>query len=174
MAGTQQPTPEVAERYRRVVQLRSVGLTFDDIASRVGYESRQAAHHAYKAALKWWGRPAVDEAQQLEDERLDLLWRTALERLDTARQRQEVDTDEILRVANTLLNISKRRSGLLGLDAPRQVELAGVGGGALQTDVGELLRERIFAVQDTQTPSTNGQHILNGHQDDNGESAISD
>lgn len=174
MAGTQQPTPAVAERYRRVVQLRSVGLTFDDIASRVGYDSRQAAHHAYKAALRWWGRPAVDEAQQLEDERLDLLWRTALERLDDARKRDDINTHEVLTIINTLLNIGKRRAGLLGLDAPRQVELAGVGGGALQTDVGELLRERIFAIQGAPQPSTNGQHMLNGQQDGDGEPTVND
>jgi hypothetical protein len=102
------------------------------------------------------------------------LWRTALERLDDARKRDEVNTHEVLSIINTLSNISKRRAGLLGLDAPRQVEIAGVGGGPLQTDVGELLRERIFASQGTHEPSTNGQHVLNGQQNGSSEPTIDD
>ena len=53
MARGQTPAlkPDVAERYRQVVQLRAGGATFEEIAERVGYAGRQSAKEAYDAAL---------------------------------------------------------------------------------------------------------------------------
>ena len=140
-------TPEVAEKYREVVRLRSLGYTFDDIAQRVGYESRQGAHDAYRAALKWWGAESVDNARQLETERIEIMWRSVMGRLQEAQQRPNVDTAEVLGVVNTAVSVMKRKASLLGLDAPRQVEIAGQDGGAITTDIGEMLRERIGMVR---------------------------
>ena len=150
-------TPDVAEKYREVVRLRSLGYTFDDIAQRVGYDSRQGAHFAYQAALKWWGTESVDNARQLETERIELMWRSVMGRLQEAQQRPNVDTAEVLGVVNTAVSVMKRKASLLGLDAPRQVEVAGQDGGAITTDVGEMLRERIgLARLGSLPPSENG------------------
>jgi hypothetical protein len=159
------PTPEVAAKYREVVRLRTLGVTFDDIAERVGYNSRGGAHDAYRAAIKWWASTPVDEARALEDERLEHLWRSVMARLQVAQNRPEPDTAEVVTVLNTAVNVMKRKASLLGLDAPRQVELAGVNGGPIATDVGELLRERIGLVRKGELPaavevSNNG--VLNG------------
>ena len=67
--------PETAQKYRQVVQYRAAGLTFDEIAERVGYRSRSGAKEAYDAALRWWGREAVDDLRTIEGERLESLWR---------------------------------------------------------------------------------------------------
>ena len=136
-------TPEVASKYREVVRLRTLGVTFDDIADRVGYQSRSGAYDAYRAAMKWWGASPVQEARALEDERLESLWRSVMARLQVAQARDEPDTTEVVNVLNTAVNVMKRKASLLGLDAPRQVELAGLNGAPIVTDVGELLRERI-------------------------------
>lgn len=140
-------TPDVAAKYREVVRLRTMGVTFDDIAERVGYKSRGAAYEAYRAALRWWGAAPVTEARQLEEERLEVLWRTAMARLQLAQTSEESDTGEVLSVLNTAVNLMKRKAALLGLDAPRQVELAGTLETSVETDIGELLKERIGLVE---------------------------
>lgn len=131
-------TPDQADRYSRVMELRRAGLTFDQIADEVGYAGRQGAKEAYDAAIRRMVREPAEDMQTMENERLDDLWRRAYSRLRAA-----ATIDEFVKVESLMLNISKRRAGLMGLDAPRQVEVAGAGGGVLRTDVGEVLRERL-------------------------------
>lgn len=140
MAKGQTPalTPDQAERYARVLDLRRAGLTFDQIAAEVGYAGRQGAKEAYDAAIRRMGRETADDLRVLENERLDDLWRRAYGRLT-----QTTDTDAFVKLQNAMIRISSRRAGLMGLDAPRQVEVTGAGGGALRTDVGDMLRERL-------------------------------
>tara|TARA_R110000787_G_scaffold100231_3_gene205129 strand:- start:8196 stop:8684 length:489 start_codon:yes stop_codon:yes gene_type:complete len=148
MAKTQtNRSHEVIEKYEEVVRLRSIGLSFQQIADRVGYAGRQGAKEAYSQAIKMWGGEAVDELRILENERLDHLWRTVIGQLETA-QRQKADPQTIVHIVNGALNISKRRAALYGIDAPRQVELSGVNGGALETDIGQLLRERLTRLEE--------------------------
>jgi hypothetical protein len=143
MAAGQTPalTEDVADKYVRVLELRRAGLTFDQIAAEVGYAGRQGAKEAYDAAIRRLGNEPAADMQVLENERLDDLWRRAYGRLRTA------DTvDEFVKLEALMLRISTRRAGLLGLDAPRQVEISGRGGGAIQTDIGEILRQRVAAI----------------------------
>lgn len=137
---TQALTPEQADRYRRVVQLRTAGVTFDQIAESLGYASRSGAKEAYDAALLRWGRQAVDEHRDLEDIRLEELWRRTFARIADA---SADEVDEFVKLVGAAVRVSKRRADLLGLDAPRQVEVSGQNGEAMQTDVGEILRERL-------------------------------
>ena len=131
-------TKDQADRYRRVVQLRTAGVTFDQIAESLGYSSRSGAKEAYDAALRRWGREAIDEHRDLEDLRLEELWRRTFARI------AEVDgDDEFVKLVSAAVRVSKRRADLMGLDAPRQVEVSGANGGAMRTDVGEILRERL-------------------------------
>ena len=131
-------TKDQADRYRRVVQLRTAGVTFDQIAESLGYASRSGAKEAYDAALRRWGREAVDEHRDLEDLRLEELWRRTFARIAEAD-----GDDEFVKLIGAAVRVSKRRADLLGLDAPRQVEVSGANGGAMRTDVGEILRERL-------------------------------
>ena len=125
------------------MRLRTVGLSFDDIATRVGYASRSGAHDAYRAALKWWGTAPVEEARALEEERVEHLWRSVMARLQAVQAEGEIDTNEVLGVVNTAVKILHRKAALLGLDAPRQLELANVEGSVFYTDIGQVLRERL-------------------------------
>lgn len=135
-------TKEQADRYRRVVQLRTAGVTFDQIADNLGYASRSGAKEAYDAAIRRWGREAVDEHRDLEELRLEELWRRTFTRLVEAN-----GDDEFVKLISAAVRVSKRRADLLGLDAPRQVELAGKDGGPVETDIGEILRQRAEALR---------------------------
>ena len=130
MAKGQTPalTPETAEKYRQVVRLKAAGLTFDAIANEVGYASR---------------------LRVLEGERIDELWRRIFQRILRAEQ-EDVETHEIVNLLNSAIRISKRRSDLFGLDAPRQHTITGPNGGALEfvTDIGAILEERLNAIAD--------------------------
>lgn len=151
MAKGQTPalTPETAEKYRQVVRLKAAGLTFDAIANEVGYASRSGAKEAYDAALKLYGREEVDNLRVLEGERIDELWRRIFQRILRAEQ-EDVETHEIVNLLNSAIRISKRRSDLFGLDAPRQHTITGPNGGALEfvTDIGAILEERLNAIAD--------------------------
>ena len=152
MAKTQtNRSHEVLERYEEVVRLRSMGLSFQQIADRTGYAGRQGAREAYSQAIKMWGGEAVEELRTIENERLDHLWRTVMGQLETA-QRQQADAGTVVQIINSALNISKRRSALYGIDAPRQVELTGADGGALETDIGQMLRERLARLEEINRP----------------------
>ena len=159
--------PATLEKYAEVVRLRAVGLTFERIADRVGYESRQGAFEAYKAAVKMWGQETVNELRLVENERLDNLWRATMGQLETAQRAG--DTNAVLSSINTAIRVGNRRAALNGLDAPRQLEVAATINGTVNTDVGELLRERIGLAKEGKPipvssdvinvqPSENGQH----------------
>jgi hypothetical protein len=132
-------TPEVLAKYEEVVRLRSIGLSFQQIADRVGYAGRSGAKAAYTEAIKMWGGEAVEEHRVLENERLDYLWRTVVTQIEGAKN----DPGTTLNAVNSAIRISQRRASLNGLDAPRQVEIAGTDNGAIRTDIGDLLRDRL-------------------------------
>lgn len=137
-------TPEQGERYAQVLELRKMGRTFDEIAAALNYADRSGAKHAYDAALARLARETAEELRTLENERLDDLWsRTYVQLL-------EAEGDDFVKLIGTLLKVSSRRAGLMGLDAPKQVELAGRGGGPIETDIGEMLRQRVAAIDAAQ------------------------
>lgn len=139
-------TPEVLAKYEEVVRLRSVGLSFQQIADRVGYAGRSGAKAAYSEAIKMWGAEAVEEHRILENERLDYLWRTTLSQIESSRE----DPQIVIAAVNTAIRIASRRAALNGLDAPKQLEVSGADGGPLKTDIGEILRSRLASLQENQ------------------------
>jgi hypothetical protein len=136
--------PDVAERYRQVVQLRAGGATFEEIAERVGYAGRQSAKEAYDAALRWWGRESVDNLRLVEGERLELLWRRVFGQIVA---NPDMEPGEMIALVNSAVRVSARKSALFGLDAPKQVEVTGADGGPVVTDVGQILLERLEALE---------------------------
>ena len=143
MPGGQTPSlsPETAAKYRRVVQLRTAGGSFDEIAEQVGYASRSGAKMAYDRALKWWGNEAVDDLRLIQGERLEQLWRHLFAQILADSQLDKPYRTE--RLSNAAVNILKHQAALYGLESPKQVEISGEDGGAITTDIGEMLRERI-------------------------------
>jgi hypothetical protein len=144
MAKGQTPalTPQQADRYREVVRLRAAGLTFDEIAERVNYKSRSGAKEAYDRALELYGREAVDSLRQLEGERLEQLWRYTFGRILSSPD----STHEFVSLVNSAVRISNSRASLFGLEAPRQLQVTGQDGGPIETDVGQILVERLRAL----------------------------
>ena len=138
----QQLTPETAARYREVIRLRAAGLSFDDIARQLDYADRSGAKHAYDSALERWAIETVEQQRVVQSERLDDLWRRIY------RAIAEGDLGQVDRA----LRIEKRRADLWGLDAPKQHEVAGVGGGALRPDVGDMLLARLVELRERQGP----------------------
>ena len=142
-------TPEVLDKYEEVVRLRALGLSFQGIADRVGYAGRSGAKEAYSQAIKMWGGEAVDELRVIENERLDHLHRVLMARLETTTRDPESGVTEIVAVVNSSLNLSRRRAALNGLDSASKHEITGAEGGPLSTDVGEMLRDRLKALEVT-------------------------
>ena len=138
----QQIEPVIAERYRRVVDLKKAGLTYDQIAVEVGYADRSGAKHALDAALERWGTDSVGALRMVQNEQLDDLWRRVFAAI------AQGDLSQIDRA----IRILKRRSELWGLDAPRQHEISGPGGSSVRTDVGDLLIARLEELRDRQGP----------------------
>ena len=128
-----------AEKQRRALQLRNVGIGYDRIADELGYSDKSGAWRAVDAAVK---RSIVEPA---EHQRVIMA-----DRLDTALQRvmdaiiRDGDLDQ---VAN-LIRIEKRRAELFGLDAPKGYQITGADGGPVETDVGTILRERLTAIRE--------------------------
>ena len=140
-------TPEVLEKYEEVVRLRTLGLSFQMIADRVGYAGRSGAKEAYSQAIKMWGGEAVDELRVIENERLDHLHRVLMAQLETTTRDPETGAGEIVPLVNSALNLARRRAALNGLDSASKHEISGPDGSALQTDVGEMLRQRLQAFE---------------------------
>jgi len=135
-------TPQQADRYREVVRLRAAGLTFDEIAERVGYKSRSGAKEAYDRALELYGREAVDSLRELEGERLEQLWRHTFGRILSSPE----STQEFVALVNSAVRISNSRASLYGLEAPKQMTVTGQDGGPIETDVGRILVERLRSI----------------------------
>ena len=150
MAYTQtNRTPEVIAKYEEVVRLRALGLSFQAIAERVGYAGRSGAKEAYTQAIKMWGGEAVEELRVIENERLDHLHRILMAKLETTQRDPDSTATEVVSVVNSALNLARRRAALNGLDSASKHEITGADGTALKTDVGEMLRQKLQAFEET-------------------------
>jgi len=98
---------------QEALKLRAEGLTFREIAERVGYADRKTASDAVRLALQQTLREPADEVRQLELARLDKLmaslWGAAM-----LGQWKAIDR---------VLAIMDRRAKYLGLHAPVVTEI---------------------------------------------------
>ena len=118
--------PALIEREYEVLKYRRGGMTFDQIAQRVGYKNASGAKAAYKRAMIRTLQPVADELRETQIDRLETavlaIWNKVLK--------------GDLRAIDRLIAISRRESELLGMDAPRQAQLE------VTTYDGNVLRER--------------------------------
>lgn len=72
-----------AEKRAQALKLRKAGATYEQIAAKVGYASRGAAHNAVGEALEAERHDTAIEAHHLDEQRLDqimlALWPAAME-----------------------------------------------------------------------------------------------
>jgi hypothetical protein len=130
-------SPETLEKYRRVWMLRTVGLTFEEIANAVGYADKSGAKQAYDAFAERYVTETVEQMRLLQSERLDMLLRPAMKRVN------EGDLSWI----DVILKVERRRSELFGLDAPRKTEVSGPDGGAISIDFTDDLLRKVSAIE---------------------------
>ena len=100
----------ITEKMAKALELRKEGKSLAEIATELGYKSKQAVHEALKSALDRTLRLPADEVRELDLQRLDALlagvWAKAIA--------------GDLQAINAVLRIMERRAKLLGLDAPIQ------------------------------------------------------
>ena len=116
----------VIEREYEVLKYRRGGMTFDQIAKKVGYRTPSGARAAFRRAMIRTLQPVADELRETQIDRLE----TAL----LAIWAKILKGD--LKAVDRLISISRRQSELLGLDAPKQAKLE------VTTYDGNVLRER--------------------------------
>ena len=128
---------ELTEREIRAVELRKAGHSFFEIAQALGYQTKGAAWRAVRRALQRWGAENVQELRQLEIARLDTITRKLWPKIlgqkaraggvdddgNIVEPREEIPPD--MDAMRLYLQVSQRRSRLLGLDAPMEVTLPG-------------------------------------------------
>lgn len=125
MAGHPTPSAELLERERQALDLRRAGITYDVIASRLGYTNRSAAKKAVMRGIARTLQESADELRTVEADRLD--------RMQAAAWTGAMRGDDKALV--TVLKIMERRARLLGLDAPTSLEHAGPGGDPLTIEI---------------------------------------
>ncbi len=107
-------------RQQQALELRLAGVTFQTIADRLGYATRDGAHKAISAALQATIQQPADELRAVDVERLD--------KLTQAVWIRAIGGD--LQAIDRCLKILAQRARLLGLDlgaehAPAQTLLPG-------------------------------------------------
>jgi hypothetical protein len=104
---------DILERNMKAVELRASGMTYEEIAARMGWKNRGQAHQAVHKTLAKYEHLAVEEARTLSAMRLDsmleAIWPKCL----------EGDIPAI----RTALDIESQRAKLLGLNAPTQIDI---------------------------------------------------
>ena len=124
-------------RHRRdaeAAQLRASGLSYDDVADRLGFRDRGGARKAVQRALVDVVQHSTDEARRLAMQRLDAL-RVRLVAIATDNTVATRDQVAALRV---LLNVEQREAALLGLDVDNGPVLSA---GHLDHEIERLTRE---------------------------------
>lgn len=103
------------ERVLQAVELRKAGMSFQAIADRLGWKTRNAAFMAIQKYIASTTYEAVEALRAVEAERLDAMqlqyWPQAIQ--------GDVDSAELV------LKIMARRAKMFGLDAPQRTELSG-------------------------------------------------
>ena len=131
-----------AERDRKAVQLRSRGQAYQQISDELGYGNLSNARRAVKKTLDGIVVEGRDEAIKLQLDELDMMQRAVFEVLEAKHyvvsdgrivyvgekgdpdRRELLDDGPVLQAVDRLLKIADRRAKLLGLDAPKRVEVS--------------------------------------------------
>ena len=102
------------QRIRRLkaLDLRITGMTYEAIAVELGYKDGSSAYRAVTGILDRVEAESADKARKLEARRLDKYQRVVDDRLEVEAER--------LKAVKTGVQVSERRSKLLGLDKQRE------------------------------------------------------
>lgn len=101
---------ESVELAAQALEYRKMGVSYSQIAEKLGYKSPQSAWNAVESALKRTLQEGADEVRRLELARLDAMFFAVYSNA----------TRGDLMAINSAINIMNRRAKLLGIDAPVQ------------------------------------------------------
>ena len=101
---------ETQAKVNKAIELRIEGWTLDKIAKHLGWKDRSGVHRAITRALSEKRNTNLDELKDLEDNRLDALWRHNWPGVLKGNTRS-------IEVA---IRIIESRAKLFGLDAPEK------------------------------------------------------
>lgn len=131
------------QKQAKALQLRLSGCDYEEIAKIVGYKNRGAAYNAIKRALEETVKEPAEEVREIELKRVDAMWSSLWsitydpegnEKIGSAPNPDDFKDhhtykkcragweEKRLKAYDTLIKLQKRRSELLGLDAPKKVE----------------------------------------------------
>lgn len=115
---------ESVEKQAQALEYRKQGLSYSQIAQRLGFNSPQVAWNAVESAIQRILREPAEAVRTIELERIDAMFLSVFEKA--------CDGDPM--AITPCLRLMERRAKLLGLDAPVKTELSGKDGGAIQTE----------------------------------------
>lgn len=120
MPGNPSPAAVTSlDRRLAALEMRKAGVIYENIATALGYSSKQAAWRAVQQMLKEVKHEGVESLRVLEGERLDTLFNAAWEiATDTGRR-----PEDRLQAITAGVRVMDRRARLLGLDAPTKTHI---------------------------------------------------
>lgn len=111
-------TDALALRRAEAVKLRVQGLTFKQIAERLGIGGDTALKDV-RSVIQQEVSAAVDELRQVEDMRLNAVIAQAVKVL----QEQQDDPELVLKALDRIMRAGKHRRDLWGLDVPPRLDV---------------------------------------------------
>lgn len=107
----------------RILEMRTAGLTFPQIARELGFTQKHA-FTMWQRAMDAIIAPQVEQLRKQEAERLDAMLVPCMSLIMAARDKALIGATFDLPVdaINAALKISEKRSRLFGLDAPLKIE----------------------------------------------------
>lgn len=105
----------LADRHRRMLELRRAGFTYEQCAEELGYKNRSGAQKAFKAALRKYQLENVEEMALLENERL--------EQAHVVMEQLLLSGNDQTKAAQAIVRISESRRRLFGVDKPSRTEV---------------------------------------------------
>jgi DNA-binding CsgD family transcriptional regulator len=119
----------------RAVELRVQGMTLNEVSKATGVNPR-TVRIDIDTVLRERDAATIPLLRALEEERLDLAVRTA-----TAIIEAHPGTELALKAVDRLIRASARRAGLLGLDAPVELNIRSTEVSQADLELEELIRE---------------------------------
>lgn len=129
-SGGAVPPDEGAARAAEVSRLRVLGMTYQQIADRLGYADRSTPRRLLSRHLRAVLDENIGDLRRIENERMDI----AVSALMPIISSRDTDASIRVRAIDSLVRVSARRAALNGLDAPITVSVQN----GLETALAEL------------------------------------
>lgn len=95
----------------RILELRTIGLSFDDIAIQLNYKSGKHVRAAYQRLMDKHEKESVEQLRTLQNERIEMAWRGLAPKVAQGRER----------AVEVAMKVLERQSRLMGLDKADQL-----------------------------------------------------